>query len=248
VPKRRPYQATCAYSWIRPPSRSRRRTPTVAAGDGEGTLRSGDRLEAVTTATLGVLQPSLLTIPTAAGHVTLVSEHQDLGGPGAVISASEDQQDRSASVIVVGHAFVQNVRRDITSWWSRSWRTGGWWSHSRSWPWRSELGVASRLHRALAAAMQQHPEGGPAWPKTGCAKGRGSARRRGRRRCWRTRWADVWPGRAGARPRWSAAGGDAEQRDLKNSDNGAIRPQPARSLAPFPLANSYSHPDVFMEK
>jgi transposase, IS6 family len=35
------------------------------------------------------------------------------------------KRDRNASVIIAGHAFVQNVRRDTTSWPLRSRRTGG---------------------------------------------------------------------------------------------------------------------------
>jgi transposase, IS6 family len=48
------------------------------------------------------------------------------------------KQDRSARVIVAGRAFVQNLRRAIASWRSKSPPTGDWRSHSRSWPWRSD--------------------------------------------------------------------------------------------------------------
>jgi hypothetical protein len=73
------------------------------------------------------------------------------------------KQDRNASVIIGGHAFVQNVRRGHTSWRSRSWRTGGWRSRSTSRPWRSGLGVASRLHPCTGlpqcnSADECHPD------------------------------------------------------------------------------------------
>jgi transposase-like protein len=47
------------------------------------------------------------------------------------------KQDRSISVIVAGHAFMQNLRRGvaITSWRSRSQRTGEWPWRSKNWPW-----------------------------------------------------------------------------------------------------------------
>jgi hypothetical protein len=54
------------------------------------------------------------------------------------------KQDRSARIIIAGHALCRTSAEVSTNWRSRSWRTGGWWSRSRSWPWRSELGVASR--------------------------------------------------------------------------------------------------------
>jgi transposase-like protein len=53
------------------------------------------------------------------------------------------KQDRSARVIVAGHAFIQNARRVITSWRLTSQRAGAWLPRSRSWLWRSDPGSRS---------------------------------------------------------------------------------------------------------
>jgi transposase-like protein len=48
------------------------------------------------------------------------------------------KQDRSARVVIAGHAFVQNLRRGHYELRWRSPPTGDWQSHSRSWSWRSD--------------------------------------------------------------------------------------------------------------
>jgi transposase-like protein len=48
------------------------------------------------------------------------------------------KRDRTARMIIAGHAFVQNVRRGITSWPLRSRQTGECPSRSTSWSWRSD--------------------------------------------------------------------------------------------------------------
>jgi transposase-like protein len=48
------------------------------------------------------------------------------------------KQDRSARVIIGGHASSRTFDGAITSCPLRSWRAGGWPSRSTSWPWRSE--------------------------------------------------------------------------------------------------------------
>jgi DDE domain len=45
------------------------------------------------------------------------------------------KQDRSARVVLAGHALVQNLRRGTTSWRSRRRSPGGWRSRSTSSPW-----------------------------------------------------------------------------------------------------------------
>jgi IS6 family transposase len=45
------------------------------------------------------------------------------------------KQDRSARVVIAGHALVQNVRQGTTSWRSRRRSTSAWWSRSTSSPW-----------------------------------------------------------------------------------------------------------------
>jgi transposase, IS6 family len=45
------------------------------------------------------------------------------------------KQDRSVSVIIAGHAFIQNVRRGHYEPASRSQRTGEWPWRSTNWPW-----------------------------------------------------------------------------------------------------------------
>jgi transposase, IS6 family len=42
------------------------------------------------------------------------------------------KQDRSARIVITGHAFIQNVRRVTTNWRSRRQRAGGWRSRSTS--------------------------------------------------------------------------------------------------------------------
>jgi transposase-like protein len=49
------------------------------------------------------------------------------------------KQDRSARVIIAGHAFVQNPSpADTTSWRLKRPPTGEWRSHSTNWSWRSD--------------------------------------------------------------------------------------------------------------
>jgi transposase-like protein len=48
------------------------------------------------------------------------------------------KQDRSASVIIAGHALVQNVRRGHYELAVEEPVGGGWRSRSTSWPWRSD--------------------------------------------------------------------------------------------------------------
>jgi hypothetical protein len=71
------------------------------------------------------------------------------------------KQDRSARVIIGGHAFVQTFDGAITSWPLRSRSLDGCPSRSRSWPWRSEPRSRSRLHPPWPGAMQQRPATSP---------------------------------------------------------------------------------------
>jgi transposase-like protein len=68
------------------------------------------------------------------------------------------KQEPSTSIVIAGHAFVQNLRRDTTNSRSTSRSPGVWQWHSARWPWRSDAlegGVASacrpstRRNRAL---------------------------------------------------------------------------------------------------
>jgi hypothetical protein len=59
------------------------------------------------------------------------------------------KQDRSARIVIAGHAFVQNVRRGTTSWRLRTRRTGEWPWRSMSWPRRSDAGPRLQLQHAL---------------------------------------------------------------------------------------------------
>jgi transposase-like protein len=44
------------------------------------------------------------------------------------------EQNRSARVTIAGHAFMQNLDVDTTSWRLTSQQAGGWLSRSMSWP------------------------------------------------------------------------------------------------------------------
>jgi IS6 family transposase len=59
------------------------------------------------------------------------------------------KQDRSARLIVAGHAFVQNLRRGHYELAVEEPPTGDWRSHSRSWPWRSDPESRSGLLPAV---------------------------------------------------------------------------------------------------
>ena len=58
------------------------------------------------------------------------------------------KQDRSARVIIAGHAFVQNLRRGHYELAAEEPATGGWPSRSTNSPWRSDSGRRSMLQRA----------------------------------------------------------------------------------------------------
>jgi hypothetical protein len=85
-----------------------------------------------------------------ADHGRLKSRLRPMRGP---------KQDRSASMIIGGHAFVQNVRRGHYELAAEELANRRWQSRSTSWPWRSEFGVASRLHHALARPNATAPSG-----------------------------------------------------------------------------------------
>jgi DDE domain len=78
------------------------------------------------------------------------------------------KRDRSAKVIIAGHALVQNVRRGATSWQSRSRRPGGWRSPSTSSPWRSEAQPAG-THK-VAVVLQRQPGRAQAIDQAGAAQ------------------------------------------------------------------------------
>jgi hypothetical protein len=59
------------------------------------------------------------------------------------------KQDRSARVIITGHAFIQNVRRRHYELAAEEPATGGWRLRSTSWPWPSDAAWNSRLQHAL---------------------------------------------------------------------------------------------------
>jgi transposase-like protein len=59
------------------------------------------------------------------------------------------KQDRSARVIIAGHAWCRTSDAAITSWQLRSEWTGGWQSRSTSWPWRSDPRPKVQLQHAL---------------------------------------------------------------------------------------------------
>jgi transposase-like protein len=58
------------------------------------------------------------------------------------------KQDRSARVVIAGHAFVQNLRRGHYELGSRCQRTGEWRSRSTSWPWQSDPWLMPHCHHA----------------------------------------------------------------------------------------------------
>ena len=67
------------------------------------------------------------------------------------------KQDRSARVIIAGHAFIQNFGGATTNWRSRSPPIGGWWSRSTNWSWRSDPSGRGDFSLPWAGATQQCP-------------------------------------------------------------------------------------------
>jgi transposase-like protein len=67
------------------------------------------------------------------------------------------KQDRSARVVLVGHAFVQNLRRGHTSWPPKSRSLDGCPWRSTSWPWRSDHRSKSRSSVRHVGTTQQRP-------------------------------------------------------------------------------------------
>jgi transposase-like protein len=63
------------------------------------------------------------------------------------------KQERSARVVIAGHAFIQNVGADTTSWPLRSRRIGGWRLRSTSSPWPSDQ-LRLRLQHALGRTQR----------------------------------------------------------------------------------------------
>jgi len=81
------------------------------------------------------------------------------------------KQDRSAKVIIAGHASCRTSAAALRVGGGGDGKTGGWPSRSVSWPWRSELRRWSRLQPA-AEWPDQHGLRNP----TGCLRGSGSGR------------------------------------------------------------------------
>jgi transposase-like protein len=73
------------------------------------------------------------------------------------------KQDRSAEVIIAGHALVQNLRAGTTSWRSRYPRTGGWPSRSANSPLRSDPERRSSLRHARGSTKRNSAAAGAAW-------------------------------------------------------------------------------------
>src|SRR6266516_1810591 len=72
------------------------------------------------------------------------------------------EQDRSARVIVAGHAFVQNLRRghrELAVEVPATRRPGGWQWRSASWPWRSDLRRGRSFSMLWVGTTQQRPRG-----------------------------------------------------------------------------------------
>jgi DDE domain len=167
------------------------------------------------------------------------------------------KQDHSARVIIAGHAFVQNLRRGITSWRSRSWRTGGWRSRSPSWALaiRARSRVAASPCTGLPQCNSAWPDGwrggaGRRSPHTRAAAGTSSRSRPGRPPGPPTPWPAAPAGHAAGRSRpqgecspapagWPAGGRDAAatrkaplSRCLRHSEISEVSRPSRRSSAP----------------
>jgi uncharacterized integral membrane protein len=73
------------------------------------------------------------------------------------------KQDRSASVIIAGHAFIQNIRRGHYELAVEEPTIGGWWSRSTNWSWRSDPSGRGDFSLPWADATQQCHPIRPSW-------------------------------------------------------------------------------------
>jgi transposase-like protein len=119
------------------------RLGVVPASDGgfyffEQALRTTGLGPAEVTTDRAAAYPAVLEeLLPAAWHRTDQYAHDRAGSRQAEGAAAADtslKQERSARVIVSGHASVQNVRRGHYELAVESYRVGGWRSRSRSWP------------------------------------------------------------------------------------------------------------------
>jgi transposase-like protein len=70
------------------------------------------------------------------------------------------KQDRSARIVIAGHAFLQNVRRGHYELAVEEPVTRRWRSHLTSWPWRSD----ARPRRGLSMPRTKQMQHRPPWP------------------------------------------------------------------------------------